>query len=644
MSTRISLLSTEKSLLDYLNKWLSAGAYLEYLEQPESLYHCLKENCGAPDIVVVGLTVQEPIRIAEHILVMKRGIKIVILSTNSQQNVLQKAIQFSPFLNSDVISYEFKEQEQLLKKLQSLVNILEKQRVYANTIAGVEKERKAILPTRPLVANYLDTLLDRIPIGIINLDAKGRILNLNSRAQSLLRHSERELVGTIFPTLFSDQEVQNVEQMVEHSLRGDEENNSHIVCVSFSDQKRYLDISISLISGNTLEAILTVIMQEVTDKVREERKRKKAEKALKENEQQMSLVIDSIPELIAYVDADLAYQFNNKAFENWFGFTRDEIKGKKVWQVIGKKPYAVLEKYVKKVMAGVTITFEEKLNYPYRGEVYIRSTYVPNFDDECKVCGFFLLTSDITQSKNNEEGEKKHLLELAHTSRIITLGEMSSQLSHELAQPLTSIETYSRACIKLIEKGRIEMSEIKDTFENISSQAMRAHDVMHELRNFVKKDASRTNVSINDLIKSAIKLLQIEFREPQPDINLELSEALPQIFADRTLIEQVLINLVKNALEAMEALEKSKRNLTLQTELLKGSEIMVSVQDSGPGLSDYEFSKIFEAFYTTKPDGMGMGLAITRSVIDAHGGELKVMPNSLGGTTFNFTLPTINTH
>ncbi|MFK8068952.1 MAG: PAS domain-containing protein [Gammaproteobacteria bacterium] len=644
MSTRISLLSTEEPLLDYLNMQLSAGAYLEFREQPESLYHCLENNSGAPDIIVLGLNVQEPIRIAEHILVLNREVKIVILSTSSQQKILHKAIQFSPFLNSDVISFKFDDKQKLLNMLQSLVDNIEKQRVYANTIAGVEKERKAILPTRPLVANYLDTLLDRIPIGIINLDAKRRILNLNRRAQSLLKYSERELVGKIFPTFFSPKEALNIEQMVADCINVKGKNNSQIVCVVSSDVKSYLDISISLISGNTSEAILTVIMQEVTDKVLEEKKRKKAEKALKENEQQLSLVIDSIPELIAYVDADLAYQFNNKAFENWFGFTRDEIKGKKVWQVIGKKPYEVLEKYVKKVMAGVTITFEEKLNYPYRGEVYIRCTYIPNFDDECKVCGFFVLTSDITQSKNNEEGEKKHLLELAHTSRIITLGEMSSQLSHELAQPLTSIETYSRACIKLIEKGRIEMPDIKDTFENISAQAMRAHDVMHELRNFAKKDASRTNVSINDLIKSAIKLLQIEYREHKPDINLDLSEALPQIYADRTLIEQVLINLVKNALEAMEALEKSKRNLTLQTELLKGSEIMVSVHDSGPGLSDYEFSKIFEAFYTTKPEGMGMGLAITRSVIDAHGGEIKVMPNSLGGTTFNFTLPTISTH
>ena len=640
MSSRISLLSTGEDLLTYLNTNLSAGVFLEHNDLPQNLYNHLEDNFGAPDIVVLGLNAEEPIRTAEHILVLKRDIKIVILCKDNRQNALQKAIQFSPFLNSDVVSFEFKNNSNLRKELQTLVNNVEKQRLYKTAIAVVEKERTAISPTRPLVANYLDTLLDVIPIGIINLDSHGRLLNLNRSAQELIGRSERELVNSVLHSLFSHNDTKNIQTLVSHALLGEEEKNNSIVVSLNSLKQCYIEISISLLAVNTAEPILTTIIQEVTDKVLEEIKRKKAEKALKASEQQLRLVIDSIPELIAYVDADLAYQFNNKAFEKWFGFSRDQIKGKKIWEVIGDLPYSVIKPYIKRVMSGEVITFEEKLNYPYRGTVYIRSTYVPNFSEGGVVIGFFLLTADITQSKSEEEGKLKHMLEAAHASRIITIGEMSTQLAHEISQPLASIEAYSSACVRLIDKDRADIDELHTAFKSISGQAIRAQEIMHELRNFVKKDTTRKDVAINDLVQNAIKFLQIEIREHEPDLHLDLANDLPLILADQVLIEQVIVNLVKNAIEAMQVLDKNARRLTLKTNICHDSGIFVSVRDSGPGISDYEAGKIFEPFYTTKPEGMGMGLAIIRSIIDSHGGELDVQANeSEAGTTFKFTLP-----
>jgi len=293
-------------------------------------------------------------------------------------------------------------------------------------------------------------------------------------------------------------------------------------------------------------------------------------------------------------------------------------------------------------MSGQTITFEEKLNYPYRGDLYIRSSYIPNFSESGNVIGFFLLTADITQSKNEEESKLKHMLEAAHASRIITIGEMSTQLAHEISQPLASIEAYSSACVRLIDKERADINELHTAFKNISSQAIRAQEIMHELRNFVKKDTTRKTVAINELIQNAIKFLQIELREHGPNLQLDLTEDLPLIEADQILIEQVIVNLIKNAIEAMQVLDKKERRLTLQTDVCHDSGVLVTVQDSGPGITDYEASKIFEPFYTTKPDGMGMGLAIIRSIIDSHGGELEVHTNQEEvGTTFKFTLPGI---
>ena len=639
MSSRISLLSTGEDLLTYLNNNLSAGVFLEHNDLPQNLYAALEQSSGEPDIIVLGLNVEEPIRTAEHILVLRRDIKIIILCKGGRQNILQKAIQFSPFLNSDVTSFEYKNHASLRKKLQSLIDSVEKQRLYRSAIEVVEKERTSIAPTRPLVANYLDKLLDRIPIGILNLDSHGRILNLNRSAQSLLGRSERALVNTELHSLFSSNDTDSIQNLTHHAIIGDEKNHSIVVSLNSLELKCYIEISISLLAVNTADPILTAILTEVTDKVLEEIKRKKAEKALQASEQQLRLVIDAIPELIAYVDADLAYQFNNKAFEKWFGFSRHEIKGKKIWQVIGERPYSVITPYIKEVMSGKIITFEEKLNYPYRGDVYIRSSYVPNFSDSGNVIGFFLLTADITQSKKEEEGKLKHMLEAAHASRIITIGEMSTQLAHEISQPLASIGAYSSACIRLIEKDRADTEELYSAFKSISTQAIRAQEIMHELRNFVKKDSSRKTVSVNELVQNAIRFLQIEIRENKPDLSLELAEDLPLIEADQILIEQVIVNLVKNAMEAMQILDQEDRRLTIETNVCQDSGVFVSVKDSGPGITDYEASKIFEPFYTTKPEGMGMGLAIIRSIIDSHGGKLEVLTNGDNGTTFHFTLP-----
>lgn len=633
--------TNDEHLLDYLNVNLSAGVLLEHIDTIDDLYGRMKNNYGVPDILILGLSVQEPIRIAEHTKRISKSTKVIIFCTSSQEAILLESIRISPFLSSDVSAYIFHEKEGFLTILQNHVNVIEHQHNYETTIAEVEKERLASATNQPLVTNYLDKLLDRIPIGILNVDSKGKILNLNPSAQRLLKHSERTLVGTYLFNLFPQKELGEIKTLIIDVVNNNNltDNNSKVFCLNDPSGLLYFEMTISILSHAPNDPILNVILQDVTLKVLEESKRLIAEKALHQSEQQLKLVINAIPELIAYIDRDLTFQFNNKAYEKWFGRTREEIIGKKIWEVIGEKPYKIVKHYIEQAISGETVTFEEKLNYPQQREMYIRSTYIPNFSETGHVSGFVVLTSDITQSKSDEEGEKKHMLELAHTSRMITIGEMSSQLAHELSQPLTSIEAYSRACITMIKKDKATAGEILNALESVSNQAIRAQEIMHELRNFVKKDDSRKCICVNGLIKSAIKLLRIEFQDNDPDIELNLIQGIPEVFADRILIEQLLINLIKNAMEAMRTLAVSERRLLIESSSTKKNEVAVSVHDSGPGLSEYEINKIFEPFYTTKPEGMGMGLAITRSIIHSHGGKLVVKQNLHGGTTFTFTLP-----
>tara|TARA_R110001583_G_scaffold171120_1_gene324565 strand:+ start:2688 stop:4643 length:1956 start_codon:yes stop_codon:yes gene_type:complete len=642
MSSRISLYATnDAQLFNYLNVNLSAGVYLEHVDTIDELYGRIDKNFGCPDILILGVTVEEPIRIAEHTHVISKTTKIIIFCESKHEATLQQSMRFSPFLSSGVTTYIYNGEEDFLNFLQEQVNGIEKQRNHVSTIAEVEKDRLASITHQPLIANYLDKLLDRVPIGILNVDAKGKILNLNPSAQRLLKHSERKLVGTYLFNLFPQNSLVKIKALIEmvvttNNLR---HNSSMVCCFNGATGSQYFEMTISILTHTPNEPILSVILQEVTLKVEEESKRLVIENALHQSEQQLKLVINAIPELIAYVDSDLKFQFNNKAYEKWFGLTREEIIGRYIWEVIGNKSYKIVEHHVKRAMSGETVTFEEMINYPRQNKMWIRSTYVPNFSESGEVNGFVVLTSDITQLKRDEDLEKKHMLELAHTSRMITIGEMSSQLAHELSQPLTSIEAYSRACITLIEKDKTTKEEILNALKSVSSQAIRAQEIMHELRNFVKKDDTRKTICINELIKSALKLLRLEFQENDPDIELNLASDLPLVFADRILIEQILINLIKNAIEAMRSIAVYKRRLIIESCSSSNNEVTVSVLDSGPGLSRVEVNKIFEPFYTTKPEGMGMGLAITRSIIHSHGGSLHVNLNSYGGTTFKFNLP-----
>lgn len=642
MSCRISLYSSDDgTLLNYLNEHLSAGVFLEYIDIIDDLYNRIDTAYGCPDILVLGLNVNEPIRLAERTHIIAKTTKIIILCESQQQAKLRESIRFSPFLSSGVSTYIYTGEQNLLNLIQEKVNGIEKQRSYVTTIAEVEKDRIALRSNQPLVANYLDKLLDKLPIGILNVDSQGKILNLNPRARRLLKHSDRTLVGSYLFNLFPQNNLIEIRALITEVVETNNLTYKGTTVCNFNGLtgSQYFEMTISILTQTAVEPILNVILQEVTLKVEEESKRLVIENSLHQSEQQLKLVINAIPELIAYVDRDLKFQFNNKAYEKWFGLTREDIIGKDIWDVIGNQSYRIVEHHVKRAISGETVTFEEKLHYPRQDEKWIRSTYVPNFSANGDVTGFVVLTSDITQLKQDEEIERKHMLELAHTSRIITIGEMSSQLAHELSQPLTSIEAYSRACITLIEKDKTSKEEILKALRSVSTQAIRAQEIMHELRNFVKKDDTRKNICINELIKSALKLLRLEFQENDPEIELKLINDLPLVFADRILIEQILINLIKNATEAMRSIAPADRRLQVKSCINSDKEVAVSIEDSGPGLSEYEINKIFEPFYTTKPEGMGMGLAITRSIIHSHGGSLLVNLNSYGGTTFTFTLP-----
>ena len=233
-----------------------------------------------------------------------------------------------------------------------------------------------------------------------------------------------------------------------------------------------------------------------------------------------------------------------------------------------------------------------------------------------------------------------HLSELAHESRLSTMGEMVAGLAHELNQPLYAISNYAQACENLLATQPTLQAEVRDLTSKLAGQAMRASEIVRRLRRFVsRREPRRTRIDINQLVREVEQLMLFHAHRFSISTRLELADELPPVVGDSLLIEQVLVNLVRNAFEAMSETGTSDPVVMLKTGQVSDELLEVTVTDTGPGFGQITLEELFSAFFTTKEQGMGLGLVISRSIIEAHGGTLSAMPNPHGGAVFRLTLP-----
>ena len=242
---------------------------------------------------------------------------------------------------------------------------------------------------------------------------------------------------------------------------------------------------------------------------------------------------------------------------------------------------------------------------------------------------------DITERRHHEEASRIQQEKIQITSRLTTMGEMASSLAHELNQPLTAITNYSMGAVAMIKSGNADLNVLLPALEKAASQAQRAGKIISRIRDFVKRSEPRRQaIQINTVIDNAVSLAEIHARKSQVRIECHIPELLPNVLADPILIEQVLLNLIKNGLEAME--QSTLETLSVVV-CRHDNQIEVAVMDRGHGLTDPE--RLFEPFFSTKTEGLGMGLNICRTIIESHHGRLWATSNPEGGTIFRFTLP-----
>ena len=231
--------------------------------------------------------------------------------------------------------------------------------------------------------------------------------------------------------------------------------------------------------------------------------------------------------------------------------------------------------------------------------------------------------------------------ELARVNRVTTLGELAAAIAHEVNQPLTGLVSSGNACLRWLASNPPNLEAARRSVERMINDGSRAGEVIAGIRAMVRKSPSqRGRMNINDVIMEVVTLLSTEIQRNRLSLQTELASDLPLIMGNRVQLQQVILNLMMNAIDAMSQIGQSQRDLSVASVMDGSDAVLVTVRDSGPGLDETALERLFDAFYTTKPDGIGMGLAITRRIVEAHGGQIWATPNTPRGAKFEFRLPT----
>jgi two-component system sensor kinase FixL len=476
-----------------------------------------------------------------------------------------------------------------------------------------------------------DILVTTAASGIVVADAAGRVQLFNPMCERQFGYAAADVVGQSIAILLDNPppltEVLRPDTggtVLPHEMTGRRKDGTAFPIL--------LSMGEGTLDG---ESLFVGFIQDITAQ-------KDAENAIREREERLRSVFETGPDAIIIIDEMGRIESLNAAAVWLFGYLESEVLGQNV-KMLMPPPYrdrhdGYLSHYrttgekrvigIGRVVMGLRrdgSTFPMELNI---GEIRI--------GDRRLFTGFI---RDITEREGAARRLQDLQAELIHVSRLTAMGQMSSALAHELNQPLTAAANYIKAARRTLDQG-VEQARVKvqELLDKAAGQTLRAGQIIRRLRDFVeKREDNRAREDVNKVIEEAMALAFVGASDSGVAVTTKLEENLPLVLIDKIQIQQIVLNLVRNALEAMAGRER--RELRLLTARESDAFVRVAVADTGPGLSEDVASKLFQPFVTTKSDGMGIGLSICRSIVEAHGGKMTAAPNPDGGVTFSFQLP-----
>src|SRR5438128_1550437 len=348
-------------------------------------------------------------------------------------------------------------------------------------------------------------------------------------------------------------------------------------------------------------------------------------------------VFDSLPDRVSIIGTDYRIRRLNPAFERRWGIAAEAVVGMHIADVVGMETFEQVKRYLDRCFAGEDVGCSEWFSVPTRQ--YLAMSFSPLRPDASRVDAALVISRDLTDHMLASDALRQAQADLAHISRVTTMGELTASLAHEINQPIAAAVTNANACLRWLARADPDVEEAREAASRMVKSGTRAADIITRIRLLFRKGATpRESVDVNEVIQEMMVLLRTEATRYAVPIRAELGTGLPKVKADRVQLQQVLMNLMLNGIDAMKDL-KTTGALTIRSDRAARGQLRISVSDTGVGLPPQQADQIFNAFFTTKPNGTGMGLPISRSIIESHGGRLWAAANSGPGATFHFTLP-----
>ncbi len=373
--------------------------------------------------------------------------------------------------------------------------------------------------------------------------------------------------------------------------------------------------------------------------------RRRAEETLRDSEERWRSMFEASAVGIALTDESQRFVATNKAFQKMLGYTAEELRSLGPVDITHEEDRPATQEMINRALADRRAGYDVEKRYRRKdgAVIWVRvSTARPPDTASNGLRGIPTNVVDITERKHAEDSMHEAREALLRVARLSIVGELSASIAHEINQPLGVIVANAQACLRLLSGSPADVAEAREAVEEIIVDGRRASEVLKRVRAMVKNSMPECGpLDVNRAIGEVLTLTRHELQQHKVLAQSMLDPQLPFVLADRVQVRQVLLNLIVNGIEAMRETPDRSRVLTLRSQRSTDHEVAVSVEDTGSGVDPAHFARIFEAFFTTKAEGMGMGLSICNSIIRAHGGRLSAAAGELGGAVFRFTLPAI---
>ena len=363
--------------------------------------------------------------------------------------------------------------------------------------------------------------------------------------------------------------------------------------------------------------------------------RERAYRALAESEELYRATLSSISDAVFLTDDEGLFTFICPNVDVIFGYVPDEVQAMgQIGKLLGEQLFDPAELAARGEIANIEREIASKSGRRRCLLIHIKRVAIRHST-------MLYTCRDVTELKRAEDELRAARLDLAHAARLALVGQLVASISHEINQPLTAIQTNASAGLRLVshDLGSDELSEVRDILTDIHDQSRRADDIMARLRTLAgRRPMMRQALDVNEVAGDMVRLVGTEARRRGVTLRTELGPSLPRVAADRVCLQQVMLNLIVNAMDAMDELAMEDRRVVVRTRQLDGG-VEVEVSDVGHGIPAEYLPKLFDAFFTTKKDGLGLGLAIVRSIVEAHQGRIWAEDHGGRGVTFHVTLP-----